>query len=59
MDIAGKEFVPTVLHVVEKHSDGSPKRFELVRHDESVDVRSGTEQFWIVYAPPAMSRRNQ
>lgn len=48
-----------VLRVIGWDDDKSPRRFELVRDDETVDVSSGKEQFWIVYADKKMSKRNQ
>lgn len=53
--IRGKVYVPAVLKVVEFDVSG-PRRFELIRHDETVNLK-GEEQFWIVYVPEAMLKR--
>ena len=52
----GKKLHCTVLKVLERNEDGSPRTFELLRDDESTDVEEGTA-FWIVYAPAEMKAR--
>lgn len=47
----------TVLHVIERDSDGTPRLFRLVRDDESVDISSGKEAFEIVYARIDLQKR--
>jgi len=48
--IKGQKYIATVFHIIEKDSDGTPRLFRLVRDDEKVDVRSGKEQFEIMFA---------
>lgn len=57
LEVNGKLYRATVLQVQERDPDGSPRTFRLLREDESVDVTSGKEAFWVVFAPPEMSQR--
>lgn len=51
-----------VLKVVGKDPDGQPRTFELVREDEETQLSAdpaSPSQFWIVYAPRALSERKR
>lgn len=52
----GKKLHLTVLKVLERNPDGSPRTFELLRDDESTNIEGG-ENFWLVYAPAEMRAR--
>ncbi len=54
--ICGEKHAATVLQVVESDEDGTPRVLRLLRDDERVNLQGG-EQFWVVYAPAAMTKR--
>lgn len=56
ISINGQRYDSTLLKVIDRDPDGSARRFELLRDDESANLAGG-EQFWIVYALPAMQKR--
>lgn len=45
----GEKFRATVLKVITRDEDGSPRTFEILREDERTKVSEGLE-FWVVYA---------
>lgn len=54
--VNGERYPATVLQAIEHDEDGTPRTFRLLHDDESVHLDGG-EKFWVVFAPPAMSRR--
>lgn len=56
--IGADRYVATVLQVVEKDPDGSPRTFRLMREDESINIQ-GDEEFFVVFAREEMSKRKQ
>jgi hypothetical protein len=52
----GERYKATVLRVIELDGDGSPRKFEILREDETIKPEEGM-QFWVVYAPEKMTRR--
>ena len=54
--VGGERWGATVLQVVDRDPDGSPRTLRLLRDDESVKVEGG-EEFFVVYASPALRKR--
>lgn len=52
----GVKFHAAVLHVIEKHPDGTPKIVEVMKDDDSIHLEGG-EEFWVVYGPQRMITR--
>lgn len=51
-----ERYYATVLKVIEKNEDGSPKLLEVFKEDDVATLEGG-EHFWIVYAPPELFKR--
>lgn len=56
----GRHYRATVLRVLTTDSDGTPRTFELVRDDETVDLAALSEAqrtFWVMFAPVELQTR--
>lgn len=55
IDIKGARYRATVLLIVSKNTDGTPRELRMIADNEKVDV-TGSPEFMIVYAPVEMLR---
>lgn len=59
-DADGKPYRPTVLQVIERDEDGTPRVFRLLRDDEEVDLKStppSQRAFEVVFAREDLQKR--